>query len=335
MTPIVPVETNPTGTVATATTESAPTPEQAANQAAHIPPTQAPPVLDAIKQARYDAANAQLVAQAKAVADAAAAEALAAKQAEAAKAAEADQVTALTTKLTEAQTQATTLAERAKMAEKLEAASTLAKSGKHYEALQLLKEATGADMDIAVQELINPGSMPKPVSEPAKAEDEPPAVKALREQVEALNKKLADADAAQQAMAKEAGRKSIVAHVNGAKDQYPFLASNESWINQALLDAEQDYGKAVTDNKGQDLSQEQKNLLIDKALKAAEVKHREQATNYAKILGLSVKTPTVVVDKPVSKPTLTYTGTGPGLTPAVPQGKVKSLDELKRARRAN
>ena len=313
----------------------APAPATTPAEQAKQDPAPAQPSLDAIKQERYAQANEQLQAQAKAVADAAAAEAMAAKQAEAAKAAEADQVKQLTTKLTEAQTQATTLAERAKLAEKLEAASTLAKSGKHYDAIKLLQEATGADLDLAVQELINPGSTPKPEPDKAKAEDEPEAVKALREQVEKLTKLVADKEANEAAMVKEQGRRSIVAHVEKEKAQFPFLASNEAWVNEALGQAEKDYADAVKANQDQDLSQDQKNDLIEKALKSAEAKRKDEALNYAKILGLQVKNPTVVVDtKPVSKPTLTYTGTGPGQTPALPQGKVKSLEELKRARRA-
>ena len=172
---------------------------------------------------------------------------------------------------------------------------------------------------------------PKPL-EPKKDEKavDPEVIK-LKEEVASMAKKLADAEAKEAAAAKEAGAKFVVDHVKAKATEYPYLASNEKWIRQALADAEPEYAKAIEANAGNDLEPEAKDALIIKALAAAEAKHKAIADEYKAVA--AAKTPNSVPK--VTQPILTITGSNAGITPAVKAGKAASLDELKRARRAN
>ena len=288
---------------------------------------------DAVKAARYEAANAAIEAAAKAETDKAAAAVVAEQAAAAAKAKEADTVGQLTAKLAETEAKAVSLADKAKFAEKLEGVQALVKAGKHYDAIQALSDI-GLSFDAAVQQVMNPGQEPTPAKEEEKPAGDPEVAK-LKEELAALNKRLADADAREAAAAKEAGRKYVVDHVKTKATDYPYLASNEEWITQALADAEPDYAKAIEANAGQDISPEAKDALVIKALAAAEAKHKAIAEKYlaATKAVIPSKSPNSVPK--VAQPTLTFTGSRAGITPSAKTGAKASLDELKRARRSN
>ena len=288
---------------------------------------------EAVKAARYASANAALEQAAKDSAAKVAADAIAAANAEQAKASETVTAAKLAQELAEAKAKADMLTPKADLAAKLEHAQALAKDGKHYEAIQFLSESTGISFDNAVQQLVNPGQAPVPAAKP---DDKPvdPEVAKLKADLEAVNKRLADADAAVAAAAKEAGRRSVVEHVKATAKDFPYLASNEEWVTKALADAEPDYAKAIAENKGQDISAEAKNDIVIKALAKAEANHKAMADAY-KAVGspaLAVKTPTDVPK--MTQPTLTITSARAGLTPAVKTGKAATLEELKLARRS-
>lgn len=324
----MPVEVTPTATVVDTTTGPEATPAPAATE-------QAPVVaesLEAVKAARYDAeataaAEATKAAEAKAAADAVAA-------AEAAKAKEAETATAasLATKLEELQSVNKTLTDKAKLADKLELAQSLAKAGKHYEAIQVFSDI-GIDFDKAVHNVLNPGAAPesaKPAEPAAKQVD--PEVAKLQEQLKQVQDRLAASDKAVADAAKEAGRRSVVDHVKAQAKDYPFLASNEAWVNQALSEAEPEYAKAVAANDGKDLTDDQKNDLIIKALAKAEAGHKSAAEAYAAVT--KTKKPNDVPK--VAPPVLTLAPKRAGITPVTGTStKPATLDELKRQRRAN
>jgi hypothetical protein len=180
---------------------------------------------------------------------------------------------------------------------------------------------------------MNPGQEPTPA--PVKPEDKPvdPEVAVLKEQVKRLSDRVADADAKEAAAVKEAGRKSVVEHVKTAAKDYPFLASNEDWVTEALLAAEPEYAKAIELNKGQDIPIEAKEALIVKHLQEHEAKHKANAAKY-----LAVANPAPAAKNPNDVPrmtnaTLNITAPRAGVTPAAKPVKNASLEDLKRARR--
>jgi hypothetical protein len=78
---------------------------------------------------------------------------------------------------------------------------------------------------------------------------------------------------------------------------------------------------------------EAKNDLIIKALAKAEAQHKATAEAYMAVAKAvpATKKPNDVPK--VTQPTLTFTGSRAGVTPAAKTGKVATLEELKLARR--
>ncbi len=286
---------------------------------------------EAVKAARYEAANQALEQAAKDATAKTIAEANAAAAAEKAKADEVVSVAKLSTDLAEAKAKADLLGADAKRAAKLDKVAELVKAGKHYDAIQELSDL-GLSFDAAVQQLVNPGAEP-PVA--AKPDDKPvdPEVAKMRAELDAVNKRLADADAALAANAKEAGRRTVVEHVKTNAKDFPYLAANEDWVTAALASAEPDYAEAIKANNGQDLSMEAKNDLVIKALAKAEASHAATAAKYSAVKPGGIPTKNPIDVSKVTQPTLTLNAPRAAITPAVKTGKAASLEELKRARR--
>ncbi len=329
---IVPTEANVSQTVAVSTATAEPVSKQETVQ------VEVAPGLEQIKAARVQEQQTAAEAAAKQAEADKAAQILSAAEAEKAKQSEVETVESLKAKLAETQAQSLTLAEKAKQAELVDKAKLLIDQGKHWEASQVFKQI-GYDFDKAVHELINPGEKPEPEAKQEPKVEASPEVKALMEKLEALEKRVQEADLKEAAAAKEAGRKSILSHVTEQKAAYPFLASNEAWVTDALTDADKSYAEKVAANKGEDIDQEAKNKIITDALTAAEAKHRTNAEQYQKILGSQAGSTLARLKSPnsvtVASPVLSLTGAPKaGITPVARTGKATSIDELKKARRS-